>query len=131
LAKEHAFNKKIRVSCITIIILLAIITVVIPSLSYQSQVTDNGSSTRSYSLNRNNNNDNLNLVGNDANNNSSNSNSRIQIQDFTADSKPYGLTYGEWTAKWWQRTYLPVPKDVNPAYDDSGKYCSNGQSDPE
>jgi hypothetical protein len=128
LAKEHAFNKKIRVSCITIIILLAIITVLIPSLSYQSQVTDNG---RSYSLNRNSNNDNLNVAGNDVNNNSSNSNSRIQIQDFIADSKQYGLTYGEWTAKWWQRTYLPVPKDVNPAYDDSGKYCSNGQSDPE
>lgn len=128
MAKEHAFNKKIRVSCITIIILLAIITVLIPSLSYQSQVTDNG---RSYSLNRNSNNDNLNVAGNDVNNNSSNSNSRIQIQDFIADSKQYGLTYGEWTAKWWQRTYLPVPKDVNPAYDDSGKYCSNGQSDPE
>ena len=21
------------------------------------------------------------------------------------DSKPYGLTYGEWTAKWWQLAY--------------------------
>jgi hypothetical protein len=34
--------------------------------------------------------------------NNSSSNSNIQIETFQADSKPYGLTYGEWTAKWWQ-----------------------------
>jgi hypothetical protein len=25
-----------------------------------------------------------------------------ETQVFATDSKPYGLTYGEWTAKWWQ-----------------------------
>jgi hypothetical protein len=48
---------------------------------------------------------------------------------FSTDSKPYGLTYGEWTAKWWQWAYS-IPKDVNPSYDDSGRYCSEGQSGP-
>jgi len=45
------------------------------------------------------------------------------------DSKPYGLTYGEWTAKSWQWAYS-VPKNVNPSYDDSGSYCSEGQNGP-
>jgi hypothetical protein len=50
-------------------------------------------------------------------------------QVFSADSKPYGLSYGEWTAKWWKWAYS-VPKNVNPSYDDSGRYCSEGQSGP-
>jgi hypothetical protein len=48
---------------------------------------------------------------------------------FASDSKPYGLTYGVWTGKWWQWAYS-VPKNVNPSYDDSGRYCSEGQSGP-
>ena len=48
---------------------------------------------------------------------------------FTTDSAPYGLTYGEWTARWWQWAYS-IPKDIHPAYDDSGKYCAQGQSGP-
>jgi hypothetical protein len=60
-------------------------------------------------------------------NNSGNSN--IKIETFQADSKPYGLTYGEWTARWWQWAYS-IPKDVNPAYDDTGRYCTQGQSGP-
>jgi hypothetical protein len=50
-------------------------------------------------------------------------------QVFATDSKPYGLTYGEWTAKWWQWAYS-VSKNVNPSYDDSGRYCSEGQNGP-
>ena len=60
-------------------------------------------------------------------NNSRNSN--VKIETFQADSKPYGLTYGEWTARWWQWAYS-IPKDVNPAYDDTGRYCTQGQSGP-
>jgi hypothetical protein len=60
-------------------------------------------------------------------NNSGNSN--VKIETFQADSKPYGLTYGEWTARWWQWAYS-IPKDVNPAYDDTGRYCTQGQSGP-
>jgi len=50
-----------------------------------------------------------------------------ETQVFASDSKPYGLTYGEWTAKWWQWAYS-VPKNVNPSYDNSGRYCSEGQN---
>ena len=52
-----------------------------------------------------------------------------ETQVFATDSKPYGLTYGEWTAKWWQWAFS-VPKNVNPSYDDSGRYCSEGQNGP-
>jgi hypothetical protein len=48
---------------------------------------------------------------------------------YTNASKPYGLTYSEWTAKWWQWAYS-VPRNVNPSYDDSGQYCSEGQNAP-
>jgi hypothetical protein len=48
---------------------------------------------------------------------------------FSADSKPYNLTYGEWTARWWQWGYS-VPKNSNPAYDDTGKNCAQGQKGP-
>jgi hypothetical protein len=65
----------------------------------------------------------------DTTNKKTNSNSTIQIETYQTYSKPFGLTYGEWTAKWWQWAYS-IPKDVNPAYDDTGKYCSKGQSGP-
>jgi hypothetical protein len=46
------------------------------------------------------------------------------VEIFQPDSNPYGLTYGDWTARWWQWAYS-IPKDVNPSYDDMGKYCAN------
>jgi hypothetical protein len=55
--------------------------------------------------------------------------SNIAIDVFQPDSKPYGLTYGDWTARWWQWAYS-IPKDTNPAYDDTGKYCAEGQYGP-
>jgi hypothetical protein len=66
------------------------------------------------------------------NNISSNSNSSIAptyLSVFSTDSKPYNLTYGEWTARWWQWAYS-IPKNINPSYDDTGKHCSEGQSGP-
>ncbi len=48
-------------------------------------------------------------------------------QILSTDSKPYGLPYGEWTAKWWKWAYS-IPKNVNPSYDDSGRFCSKGQN---
>ena len=39
------------------------------------------------------------------------------------NTKPHGLTYGEWSAKWWQWAYsLPVTQ--NPFFDETG--CANG-----
>jgi hypothetical protein len=46
-----------------------------------------------------------------------------------ADSKPNGLPYGQWTAKWWQWAYS-IPKDVNPLTDTTGKNCADGQTGP-
>ena len=48
---------------------------------------------------------------------------------FQPHSKPYNLTYGEWTARWWQWAYS-IPRETNPAYDDTGKYCSENQLGP-
>jgi hypothetical protein len=48
---------------------------------------------------------------------------------FDADSTPFGLTYGDWTARWWQWAYS-IPRDIHPAYDDTGKYCTIEQNSP-
>ena len=48
---------------------------------------------------------------------------------FTPDSKPYGLTYGQWTVKWWNWA-LSIPKENNPVVDDTGKYANVLQNDP-
>jgi hypothetical protein len=46
---------------------------------------------------------------------------------FAPDSKPYGLTYGEWSAKWWQWA-LSIPKQNSPLVDITGKNCDQKQS---
>src|SRR5215212_4237473 len=38
---------------------------------------------------------------------------------FPIDSRPFGCTYGEWTARWW-KWLLSIPKSENPAYDCKG-----------
>ena len=48
---------------------------------------------------------------------------------FTPDSKPYGLTYGQWTVKWWNWA-LSIPTEINPVYDYSGKFANVSQKDP-
>ncbi len=48
---------------------------------------------------------------------------------FPPDSKPYGLTYAEWTAKWWQWAYS-MPEAINPMIDDTGRNCANNQTGP-
>lgn len=35
----------------------------------------------------------------------SNNNTLREAPVFSANSKPYNLTYGEWTARWWQWAY--------------------------
>ena len=50
-------------------------------------------------------------------------------------SKPYGLSYGEWGARWWQYV-LSIPPKSNPILDGiqgkppHGNHCAEGQSDP-
>jgi hypothetical protein len=48
---------------------------------------------------------------------------------FSPDSTPYGITYGEWTAKWWQWSFS-MPESDNPLVDDTGKNCAKNQSGP-
>jgi hypothetical protein len=48
---------------------------------------------------------------------------------FSINSKPYGSTYGEWSAKWWQ-WYLPIPASNNPLNDNTGALCSLKQVGP-
>jgi hypothetical protein len=48
---------------------------------------------------------------------------------FPPNSKPYGLTYGEWTAKWWQWAFS-MPEADSPFIDDTGENCANNQSGP-
>ena len=87
--------------CLSIVVLSAI-NLVTPSLSSQSRT--NTTSSSKYSS------------GSNVNSNDDKTNNSSQIGVFSSDSNLYGLTYGEWTAKWWQWAYS-VPKDVNPSFD--------------
>jgi hypothetical protein len=45
---------------------------------------------------------------------------------FAIDSKPYGLSYEDWTIKFWQ-WLLPIPVEINPKTDKTGEHCQEGQ----
>jgi hypothetical protein len=49
-----------------------------------------------------------------------------EINFYSADSRPYGLTYGQWTVEWW-RWFLSTPKSINPVVDESGEFASVNQ----
>lgn len=53
-----------------------------------------------------------------------------QISMFPIDSRPYGLSYVEWTIKWWQ-WLLSIPKQDNPAFDITGINSNLNQNDPD
>lgn len=48
---------------------------------------------------------------------------------FSPDSDPYGLSYPEWAAKWWQWA-LSIPVDNNPVTDTTGEKCAVNQNGP-
>ncbi len=48
---------------------------------------------------------------------------------FPRDAAPYGNTYGEWSARWWQ-WLLSVPTPKNPNLDTTGQDCDEGQAGP-
>ena len=48
---------------------------------------------------------------------------------FPVDAKPYGKSYAEWSAIWWQ-WLLSIPKDTSPAGDTTGKNCGTNQQGP-
>jgi hypothetical protein len=43
------------------------------------------------------------------------------------NSKAFGMTYGDWSAKSWQWV-LSIPADTNPLTDPTGEFCGEGQS---
>jgi hypothetical protein len=42
-------------------------------------------------------------------------------------SRPYGASYGEWSARWWQ-WLVAIPEVVNPNLDTTGANCAQGQT---
>jgi hypothetical protein len=48
---------------------------------------------------------------------------------FSPDSKPYGLTYGQWTVKWWQWAHS-ISKLMNPVTDQTGVNAGINQEGP-
>jgi hypothetical protein len=48
---------------------------------------------------------------------------------FTPEERPFGLTYGQWTVKWWQ-WLVSIPMNKNPAADTTGENASVVQNDP-
>jgi hypothetical protein len=45
---------------------------------------------------------------------------------FSIDSSPYGITYEDWTIRYWQ-WIIPKPVDINPMTDETGEYCNVDQ----
>lgn len=50
------------------------------------------------------------------------------IDIFPIDSKPHGLSFGNWSIKWWQ-WISSIPKDNNPALDWTGSRVYEKQND--
>jgi hypothetical protein len=48
---------------------------------------------------------------------------------FPVDSKPYGVTYAEWSEKWWQ-WLLKIPRSISPLEDMTGKNAYVHQIEP-
>jgi hypothetical protein len=46
---------------------------------------------------------------------------------YSVDDKPYGLTYGDWTANFW-KWIVPIPQNDNPNQDPTGAKCAINQS---
>ena len=58
-------------------------------------------------------------------------NTNLDISNLVYDisSKPFNVSYADWTERWWQWAYS-IPQNIHPAYDDTGKFCKGGQKEP-
>jgi hypothetical protein len=45
---------------------------------------------------------------------------------FSIESTPYGLSYREWSSKWW-KWLLSIPKSINPSADSTGAHAYTNQ----
>jgi hypothetical protein len=48
------------------------------------------------------------------------------VNFFTTNDKPFGITFGQWTVRWW-KWLLSCPKPTNPARDENGMNSSLNQ----
>jgi hypothetical protein len=53
----------------------------------------------------------------------------INEQLFSRESDPYGVSYTEWTARWWQWAFS-IPVENNPVNDMTGANCAINQHGP-
>jgi hypothetical protein len=58
-----------------------------------------------------------------------NNSTAVSSAVFPLDSNPYGLSYQQWSTKWWQWAYS-LPAENNPILDKTGKDCAQMQSGP-
>ncbi len=49
------------------------------------------------------------------------------LEIFPINSKPLGISYREWSIKWWQ-WLASIPIDMNPAFDERGEYVNVNQN---
>jgi hypothetical protein len=49
-----------------------------------------------------------------------------EVQIFIETDKPYGKTYGAWTARWWKWIYS-IPSEINPLLDLTGEHWKTDQ----
>jgi hypothetical protein len=52
-----------------------------------------------------------------------------KIDYFSDHDRPYGISYGQWTVRWWQWA-KSAPKEINPVIDETGKYAHINQQGP-
>jgi hypothetical protein len=50
----------------------------------------------------------------------------VNNKTYSIDSKPYGTSYGDWGAKWWQWA-ASIPTNKSPLKDNTGANCAQGQ----
>src|SRR5438128_1413162 len=55
---------------------------------------------------------------------------RTQVEYFAPNSRPYGLSYGQWTVKWWQ-WLISIRAGTNPAADATGEHGGINQREPD
>jgi hypothetical protein len=48
---------------------------------------------------------------------------------FSPSSNPFGLSFTEWSIKWW-KWLIGIPQSQNPLDDDTGRKCAISQTDP-
>ena len=53
----------------------------------------------------------------------------VKPDTFPPDSKPYNVTYPEWSVRWW-KWVLTIPEENNPIADQTGKDCGINQQGP-